>query len=103
MSRYDDVTATLKALGLILSMRPGEYCIRRRGGTDAGYVTDDLDDALAYGRAAGSELRSAEPQPVKGQRTGPQGPMNAKAMRRRFIRRHNRRQQRRTLKRRETS
>jgi len=51
MNQFKIVAAQLAALGLTITNRPGEYCVNFRGGGDAtAYFTDDLDDALDYGR-----------------------------------------------------
>ena len=65
MTLFDDVAAELARLGLVLTNRPSEYCVNSRGGGDAtAYFTDDLTDALEYGRAVAAALATTAPAAV---------------------------------------
>jgi hypothetical protein len=89
----------LRAHGVLITNRGGEWCVNFRGGTETtAYVTDDLQDAFEHGRAM--VLRAAVPpetpavqHPCKRRRR-----MSAKAARRAFIRKHNRRMRGRALR-----
>ena len=93
MSQFEIVAVQLAALGLTIAVRPGEYVVNVRGGSDAtAYFTDDLDDALTHGRAIAAALPdSASPQGVAVRHRKWRRPMSAKAQRRRKIRQHNHR------------
>ncbi|HTV88821.1 MAG TPA: hypothetical protein VME41_07385 [Stellaceae bacterium] len=99
-SLFTTAIAELAAAGVRLTARPGEYCVGRRDDAAAAYVTDDLLDAIAYGRA----LACAAPQPGETGALQPAGrrrppvAMTPKAWRRRMIRRHNGRRRARLLR-----
>lgn len=102
MNQFEIVAAQLAALGLTIAVRPGEYSVNFRGGSDAtAYLTDDLDDALDHGRAVAAALTEAtSPSSAGGRRRSWRRPMSAKAARRAFIRTHNRRMRGRAISRR---
>lgn len=92
-SRFELVTAELRALGVTLRRLPGEYCVNfRYGGDKTARFADNLDEALEVGRAMATE-RAAErvstEKPTR--RKWRRKRMTPKAQRRRFIRNHNRR------------
>ena len=89
VSRFELVTAELRRLGVTLLRLPGEYCVNYRNGSDStARMADDLDEALELGRAMAVN-KAAEKAPLR--RKWRPRRMTAKAQRRRFIRRHNRR------------
>ena len=93
-SLFESVAAELRALGLTITTRPGEYCVNFRDGREGtGYFTDELQDALEHGRAMAAENPSTSPEPEKSSliRRKWRRPMSAKTQRRRMIRAHNRR------------
>jgi hypothetical protein len=100
MNQFEIVAAQLAALGLTITVRPGEYCVNFRGGGNAtAYLTDDLDDALNHGRAVAAALPEAASAPREGGRRRKwRRPKSAKAARRAFIRAHNRRMRGRALR-----
>ena len=85
----------LRARGIVIVSRPGEWCVNFRNGTDAtAYVTDDLQDAFERGRAMAAAASTAVPEtetPVHYVRRTWRRPKTAKAARRAFTRKHNRR------------
>lgn len=89
----------LRAQGILITSRAGEWCVNFRDGTEAtAYVTDNLQDAFEHGRAMA--LRTAvasEASAVQHRRKG-RRPISAKAARRAFIKKHNRRRQARALR-----
>ena len=90
----------LRARGVLITNRGGEWCVRAAGGPPATeYLTDDLQDAFEHGRAmaagriaAVSSEKSSEI--VRKQRR----PMSSRAQRRRKILAHNHRMRGRALK-----
>jgi hypothetical protein len=87
--RVELVAAELRALGITLRRLPGEYCVNfRNGGDGTARLAEDLDQALELGRAMAAD-KAAEKAPLR--RKWHRRRMTAKAQRRRFIRRHNRR------------
>jgi hypothetical protein len=87
----------LRAQGILITNRAGEWCVNFRGGTDAtAYVTDDLQDAFEHGRAMASAGQSASAEPVR-HRLKWRRPMSAKSQRRRLIQSHNYRMRGRAL------
>ena len=92
----------LRARGVLITNRGGEWRVNVRGGTQATeYLTDDLQDAFEHGRAlAASRMAAAEPpeKPPKIVRREWRKPMSAKAQRRRMIRAHNYRMRARAIK-----
>jgi len=79
-SAYDE----LRARGVVLKQGPGEYRLNYPNGTAATeYITDDLQDALRYGREMATKTPHAAPLPL-----GPTGG-NARS-RRGLMYRHNR-------------
>jgi hypothetical protein len=93
ISRLELVTAELRSLGMTLRRLPGEYCVNfRNGGDGTARLADNLDQALELGRAMAADkaaTQAAEKAPLH--RKWRRRRMTAKAQRRRFIRRHNRR------------
>jgi hypothetical protein len=93
ISRLELVTAELRSLGITLRRLPGEYCVNfRNGGDGTARLADNLDQALELGRAMAADkaaTQAAEKAPLR--RKWRRRRMTAKAQRRRFIRRHNRR------------
>ena len=101
-SLFESVAAELRALGLTITIRPGEYCVNFRDRTEAtGYFTDELQDALEHGRAMAADRPSAPPAWGKSSliRRKWRRPMSAKTQRRRRIRAHNHRMRGRAIKR----
>jgi hypothetical protein len=101
VSRFDVVAAELRALGMTIAARPGEYIVNYRDGKDeTARYTDDLDEALELGR----ELAAAAPAAAQAHTLTPPRrrrrplKMTPKAVRRRFIRRHNQRMRARAMK-----
>src|ERR1700674_3046947 len=92
----------LRAHGILITSRAGEWCVNYRGGAEAtAYVTDDLQDAFEHGRAMAASVATKARAPDKptlkaGRKL--RRPMSAKAMRRRFIKQHNMRQRGRALR-----
>jgi hypothetical protein len=81
----------LRAHGILITSRPGEWCVNFQGGTEAtAYVTDDLQDAFEHGRAMAATAAVPSTTPVQHRRKR-RRPISAKAARRAFIRKHNRR------------
>ena len=78
---------------MTLRRLPGEYCVNfRNGGDGTARLADDLDQALKLGRAMAADkaaIQAAVKAPLR--RKWRRRRMTAKAQRRRFIRRHNRR------------
>jgi len=103
-SRFETVAAELAALGVTIAVRPGEYVLNyRHGKDDTARFADDLDEALELGRelavaraGAGVQLCTSAHDPAVTPRR--RRTMTAKAMRRRFIKRHNRRLRARALR-----
>jgi hypothetical protein len=90
----------LRARGILITNRAGEWCVNFRGGTDAtAYVTDDLQDAFEHGRAMALTGQPASAVPSQHRRKW-RRPMNAKAQRRRTIKAHNYRMRGRALRKR---
>jgi hypothetical protein len=91
----------LRVRGIMITSRAGEWCVNFRNGAAAtAYVTDDLQDAFARGRATAAE--AAEPPerepPARRLRRRRWRPRTAKAARRAFIRKHNRKMRRQPLR-----
>jgi hypothetical protein len=88
----------LRAQGILITSRAGEWRINFRDGAEAtAYVADDLQDAFEHGRAMA--LAAAVPSEISDQdRRKWRPPMNAKAARRAFIRKHSRRMRGRALR-----
>lgn len=91
-SLFEIAKAELQTLGIKLAYVPGEYRVNcQQGGEDTLYVTDDLADALAHGRAlAAAKPSEAEqaPSPTPRKWRRPKK-MTPGAVRRRRIRAHN--------------
>jgi hypothetical protein len=91
----------LRARGVLITNRGGEWCVNVRGGTQATeYLTDDLRDAFEHGRAMAA-ARPAAPTPEKPPeiiRRKWRRPMSVKAQRRRMIKAHNYRLRARAVK-----
>jgi hypothetical protein len=90
------VAAELRALGITLESRPGEYRVNFHSGSEStACYTDDLEGALAAGRelAATTPVDKADQKTpnATGKRRRPPRRMTPKAQRRRMIRQHNRR------------
>lgn len=55
----------LRARGVLITNRGGEWCVNVRGGTQTTeYLTDDLQDAFEHGRALATS-QTAAPAPLK--------------------------------------
>lgn len=93
VSRFEFVTAELRALGLTLRRLPGEYCVNfRTGGDKTARMADDLDQALEIGRVMAAEAAAdVAPSKKPPRRRWRRRKMTPKARRRRFILGHNRR------------
>jgi hypothetical protein len=91
----------LRARGVLITNRGGDWCVNLRGGTSATeYLTDDLQDAFEHARAMAT-ARPAAPAPGKTPeiiRRQWRKPMNAKTQRRRIIKAHNYRLRARAIK-----
>lgn len=90
----------LRAQGILITSRAGEWCVNYRGGAEAtAYLTDDLEDAFEHGRIM-ALTATAAPEKSAGhhQRRKRRRPKSAKAARRAFIRDHNRRLRARALR-----
>jgi hypothetical protein len=100
ISRLELVTAELRVLGMTLRRLPGEYCVNfRNGGDGTARLADDLNQALELGRTMAADkaaTQAAKKTPPRRKWRGRK--MTAKAQRRRFIRRHNRRVRARALR-----
>ena len=73
----------LRACGMQIISKPGEYRVNYRGGKEAtAYYTDDLADALSTGKIM-AETPPAPPLP-------PLGPVGRRNTKRGLIMRHNR-------------
>jgi hypothetical protein len=84
----------LRAQDVVITSRPGEWCVNFRYGAEAtAYVTDDLQDAFAHGRAMAAEAVEPPESEAPGRRLRRRRwrPRTAKAARRAQIRKHNRR------------
>ena len=82
-SPFEIARAELEALGVVLTSVPGEYRVNfRKGRADTEYLTDDLQDALAHGRA----MAAAPPAPS----LPPLGPTGSRGTLRGTMYRHNR-------------
>jgi hypothetical protein len=99
ISRFELVSAELRALGLTLQRLPGEYCVNfRSGGDGTARFADDLDQALELGRAIAAEKAAEQPTTKRPpRRRWRRKRMTPKARRRRFILGHNRRLRARAL------
>jgi hypothetical protein len=91
----------LRARGVLITNRGGEWCVSVRGGTQTTeYLTDDLQDAFEHGRALAA-VRPAALAPEKPPeiiRRKWRRPMNARTLRRRMIKAHNYRMRARAIK-----
>jgi hypothetical protein len=91
----------LRARGVLITNRGGDWCVNVRGGAQATeYLTDDLQDAFEHGRAMAASLLAA-PEPEKPPeifRRKWRKPMSARAQRRRMIVAHNYRMRARAIK-----
>jgi hypothetical protein len=91
----------LRTRGVLITNRRGEWCVNVRGGAQATeYLTDDLQDAFAHGRALAASLPAAPApeEPPEIIRRKSRRPMSAKAERRRMIKAHNYRLRARAIK-----
>ena len=81
----------LRARGVLITNRGGDWCVNLQGGTQATeYLTDDLQDAFEHGRAmAASQTGAPAPEKPPEIRRKWRRPMSAKAQRRRMIKAHN--------------
>jgi len=97
---FADSVADLAARGIRLAARAGEYCVNfADGAPTTAYVTDDLMDAIEHGWALARSLPGPDTAPVSPlRRRRRPARMTAKAIRRRAIRRHNRRLRARMLR-----
>jgi hypothetical protein len=103
ISRFELIAAELRALGVTIAARPGEYVVNFRDGKDGtARYTDDLDEALELGRTLTAAVPAADRAHTSTSRRRRRPlKMTPKAVRRRFIKRHNRRRRGRTIKRRD--
>jgi hypothetical protein len=96
-SRFEMVDAELTALGIDIRRLPGEYRVNVRGRSDrTAYLTEDLDDALAAGRAMAA--RNAARQVTARPAGSPRRRRNRKAakqLRPRWVRGHQKRSRKR--------
>ena len=95
------VAAELRALGITLESRPGEYRVNFQNGSEStACYTEDLEDALTAGHAMAATApvdKADQKTPnATGKRRRPPRRMTPKAHRRRMIRQHNRRMRART-------
>ena len=82
----------LRAQGILVTSRPGEWRVNFAGAGEAtAYVTDDLADAFEHGRAMALVGSPAPAEPPVSPRRQWRRPMTAKAARRALIKKHNRR------------
>ena len=82
----------LRAHGILITHRAGEWRVNFRGGTEAtAYVTDDLQDAFEHGRAMALAGQPSAAEPAQHRRKWRRPMMSAKAQRQRMIRAHNHR------------
>jgi len=92
----------LRAHGIVITSRAGEWRVNYRDGAEStAYITDDLQDAFAHGRAMAVDAAAISPetgQPIRRRRRRRWPPKTAKAARRAFIRKHNRRRRSRALR-----
>jgi hypothetical protein len=91
----------LRARGVLITNRGGDWCVNLRGGTQATeYLTDDLREAFEHGRAlAASQVTAPAPSAKPPQtRRRWRRPMSAGAQRRRMIKAHNHRVRARAIK-----
>lgn len=101
--RLDAVAAELRAIGITLESRPGEYRVNfRNGKEDTACYTEGLQEALAAGRAMAATAVSDQtgqtvPAATRKWRRRPRR-MTSKAQRRRMIRKHNRRMRARAIR-----
>lgn len=86
-SRFELVSAELRALGITLRRLPGEYCVNFRNGSDkTARLADDLDQALEFGRALATEAAVSRASAKKSpRRRWRRRRVSLKALRRRFI------------------
>ena len=91
----------LRARGVLITNRGGDWCVNLRRGTQATeYLTDDLQDAFEHARALAAS-QTAAPAPEKPPeiiRRKWRRPMSAGAQRRRIIKAHNSRLRARVIK-----
>lgn len=91
----------LRARGVLITNRGGDWCVNLRGGTQATeYLTDDLQDAFEHARALAAS-QTAAPAPEKKPpdiRRKWRRPISAGAQRRRIIKAHNYRLRARAIK-----
>ena len=101
--RLDAVAAELRAIGITLESHPGEYRVNfRNGKEDTACYTEDLQEALAAGRAmaamAVSDRTGQTVHAATGKWRRRPRRMTAKAQRRRMIRKHNQQMRARALR-----
>jgi hypothetical protein len=89
---FELATAELRKLGITLRQLPDEFSVNFRDGNDATARTaETLEEALALGRDIAETLAPATAAAVRGRRARRPLRMTPKAVRRRMIRKHNRR------------
>lgn len=91
----------LRARGVLITNRGGEWCANVRGGAQATeYLTDDLQQAFEHGRALAAFEMTAPSPPDKPPTICRKSrrPTSARAQRRRMIRAHNHRMRANALK-----
>jgi 5-methylcytosine-specific restriction endonuclease McrA len=57
LNRFDEIRDRLSRLGVILTTQPGQYCLQLYRGSNAAFLTDSLDEALAQGLALAERAR----------------------------------------------
>jgi hypothetical protein len=96
---FELATAELRKLGITLRQLPGEYQVNATGGPDENArAAETLGEALALGRDMAKTLAPATAAAARGRRARRPLRMTPKAVRRRMIRKHNRRMRARALR-----
>ena len=96
---FDSATAELRKLGITLRRLPGEFQVKVTGGSEENARTaETLEDALALGRDMAETLATTASAAAPGKRYRRPLRMTPKAVRRRMIRKHNRRMRARALR-----
>jgi len=96
---FDIASGELRRLGITLSRLPGEYCVNFCHASEkTARFAEDFAQAVAIGRSMAAE-RTAEQAKIEKPRWRGRGRARTpKELRRRFIRRHNRRVRKRALR-----
>jgi hypothetical protein len=89
----------LRELGITLRQLPGEYQVNLTGGADENALTaETLEEALELGRDMAKTLAPATAAAARGKKYRRPLRMTPKAVRRRMIRKHNRRMRARVIR-----